>query len=266
MPDAVFPFPGGKSRLASWILDHVPEHTCYVEVFGGAAGVLMNKDPSTVEVYNDLDSDLVHFFETLRERHDELVEWLDDVPYSRELHKQWVDQYYRGYRPVDDIERAGQFFYLRYSQWGSGYDGPNGFATSKVASQATSYANKIDRLQVLAERFDEVVIENLDWRDVFEKYDSDETVFYADPPYVDKGDYYRVGGIDHAAFLEAVGDLDGEAVVSYGDLPEGADQFTVAGKGSKTYINNGKRGQAKDTREHLVMNFDPEAVPLARGG
>nr|WP_256422750.1 DNA adenine methylase [Halobellus rarus] len=50
MPDAVFPFPGGKSRLSSWILDHVPEHTCFVEVFGGAAGVLVNKDPSTSDV------------------------------------------------------------------------------------------------------------------------------------------------------------------------------------------------------------------------
>ena len=53
MPDAVFPFPGGKSRLASWILEYLPEYTCFVEVFGGAAGVLVNKDPdaSTVEVY-----------------------------------------------------------------------------------------------------------------------------------------------------------------------------------------------------------------------
>nr|WP_284010312.1 DNA adenine methylase [Halomicroarcula sp. YJ-61-S] len=85
MGDAVFPFPGGKSRLASWILQEVPEHECFVEVFGGAAGVLVNKDTerSTVEVYNDLDEDLVHFFEVLREQPDELVEWLSAVPYSR---------------------------------------------------------------------------------------------------------------------------------------------------------------------------------------
>lgn len=68
MVRAVFPFPGGKSRLATWILDLVPEHECFVTVFGGAAGVLVNKDPdeSAVEVYNDADGDLVHFFETLR--------------------------------------------------------------------------------------------------------------------------------------------------------------------------------------------------------
>lgn len=120
MPDATFPFPGGKSRFASWILDHVPDHDCFVEVFGGAAGVLVNKDPdaSAVEVYNDADGDLVHFFEVLREQPDELVEWLEAVPYSRHLHNQWATHYFGGYRPVDDVMRAGRFFYLRYAQWG----------------------------------------------------------------------------------------------------------------------------------------------------
>jgi DNA adenine methylase len=62
MPRAVFPFPGGKSHLASWIT----EHTCYVEVFGGAAGVLFNKPRSDVEVYNNRDRVLVQFFKIFR--------------------------------------------------------------------------------------------------------------------------------------------------------------------------------------------------------
>ncbi len=88
MADAVFPFPGGKSRFASWILDQTPEHTCFVEVFGGAARVLANEDSDTsdVEVYNDRDGDLVQFFEVLRDRTEELVEWLDRTPYSREIY------------------------------------------------------------------------------------------------------------------------------------------------------------------------------------
>lgn len=45
---AVFPFPDGKSRFASWILEYVPDHTCFVEVFGGTASVLVNKDPRVV--------------------------------------------------------------------------------------------------------------------------------------------------------------------------------------------------------------------------
>ncbi|WP_423745113.1 DNA adenine methylase (plasmid) [Haladaptatus sp. SPP-AMP-3] len=172
MVEAVFPYPGGKSRLATWILDYVPEHTCFVEVFGGAAGVLVNKDPnvSTVEVYNDRDGDLVHFFEVLRDRADELVEWLETVPYSRAVHSKWADAFYGGYRPGDEIVRAGQFFYLRYSRWGGAYDSSSGFGTSKVSSRAKSYANKIERLEKFGARFDDVVLENLDWQEVFEKY------------------------------------------------------------------------------------------------
>jgi DNA adenine methylase len=260
MPDAVFPFPGGKSRFASWILDHVPEHICFVEVFGGAAGVLANKDPATsdVEVYNDRDGDLVHFFEVLRERSEELVEWLQQVPYSRELHDEWAHKFFHGYRPTDPVKRAGQFFYLRYTQWGSKYDSQAGFGTSKVRSRALSYANKIDRLDDFAERFEEVVIENLDWTDVFEKYDSEETVFYCDPPYVGYEDYYLVNTISHESFVDGLSDLKGDWLCSYEDLPEGFEDVYVLDRDEKRFINSGKTGSSKDAKERLVMNFDPE--------
>jgi len=259
MGRAVFPFPGGKSHLASWILDQLPDHTCYVEVFGGAAGVLANKDPETssVEVYNDRDGDLVQFFEVLRERPEELVEWLETVPYSRELHSDWAEAYYNGYRPADEVERAGKFFYLRYAQWGAGYASNSGFATSKVNSCAQSYANKIDKLQQFAARFDDVVIENLDWSDLLEKYDGEETVFYCDPPYVGKESMYPVSDIDHAQFVNALDELDGDWILSYAKLPGGLDDYHVMGRDEKNYINNGTSGSANRTREHLVTNFEP---------
>ena len=261
MADAVFPFPGGKSRLASWILEHVPKHRCFVEVFGGAAGVLANKDPetSTVEVYNDLDEDLVHFFRVLREQPEELVEWLSAVPYSRAVHSEWAKAYYRGYRPKDDVKRAGQFFYLRYTQWGGGYDSFNGFATSKVSSRALSFSNKIERLREFAERFDDVVLENLHWREVVEKYDDAETVFYFDPPYVGVEGYYPASEIDHSELVAVLGELDGYGLCSYQELPDGVGEFEVLARGEKNFINNGKSGSANETREHLLLNFDRES-------
>jgi DNA adenine methylase len=55
-------FYGAKWRLAPWVIAHLPPHTCYVEPFGGAAGVLLRKPPAPYEVYNDLDGDVVGFF------------------------------------------------------------------------------------------------------------------------------------------------------------------------------------------------------------
>ncbi|WP_135304101.1 DNA adenine methylase [Haloarcula amylovorans] len=257
MSDAVFPFPGGKSRLVSWILDHVPEHRCFVEAFGGAAGVLANKnlDTSKVEIYNDLDEDLVHFFEVLREKPGELVEWLSAVPYSRSVYNNWAESYYRGYT----VERADQFFYLRYTQWGSKYHSQSGFGTSKVSSRAVSFSNKLDRLREFADRFDDVVIENLYWRDLTEKYGDAETVFYFDPPYVGTEDYYPASDIVHEEFVTTLADLDARWVCSYQDLPDGVDDFYVLGKDDRNHINSGKSGSANKTREHL-LNFDSEDV------
>ncbi|SHG77823.1 DNA adenine methylase [Halobaculum gomorrense] len=262
MPDAVFPYPGGKSRFASWILSHVPEHECFVTVFGGAAGVLVNKDPSTstVEVYNDKDGDLVHFFETLREQRAELVEWLEAVPYSREIHGRWAELFFRGYRPLDDVERAGRFFYLRYSQFGAKCSDPGGFGTSKVSNQALSYSNKVDRLHEFAERFEDVVVESLDWSEVFDKYDQPETVFYCDPPYVGSEDAYPVSDIDHEELVQQIKTLDGRCICSYDELPENVDGLHLVGRDEKRFLGNGVSGSTKVARENLLMNFDPETA------
>ena len=58
---------GAKFRLASWLLQYFPPHDCYVEPYGGAAGVLVRKPRAYAEVYNDLDGDIVNFFRVLRD-------------------------------------------------------------------------------------------------------------------------------------------------------------------------------------------------------
>lgn len=58
---------GSKSRIASRIVKHFPTHHTFVDVFGGSAAVLLAKAPSPVEVYNDIDGDLVNFFRVLQD-------------------------------------------------------------------------------------------------------------------------------------------------------------------------------------------------------
>jgi DNA adenine methylase len=80
-----FRYHGSKFRLAPWVIQHFPPHKTYVEPFGGAAGVLLRKQRSYSEVYNDLDSEVVNFFAVLREQKSRvaLIEMLELTPYSR---------------------------------------------------------------------------------------------------------------------------------------------------------------------------------------
>jgi DNA adenine methylase len=114
-----------------------------------------------------------------------------------------------------------------------------------------SYGDKVDRLDESAGRFGDVVVENLDWADVFEKYDSEDTVFYCDPPHVGYEDYYLVNTIDHEALVDGLTGLEGDWICSYEDLPGTFEDVYVIDRNEKRFINSGKRGSAKDAKERL---------------
>lgn len=259
MTESVFPFPGGKALLAPWIIEHFPPHKCFVEVFGGSGAVLVSKEPSHTEVYNDQDGDLVQFFRILRDREEELIEWLDKVPYAREQHQDWKEDFYNGHRPDDPIERAGRFFYLRYSQYASKYKTPSGFAGAHQRNKARKLRNATEDLHKFANRFRDVQIENLDFEEVITRYDSEDTFFYCDPPYMKEGDdLYRHGEFEHGRLVDLLQDTEGKWCVSYQDLPEPLKEYNVVEKGRSQFMNKQHNDDTRSTEvtERLVMNYD----------
>lgn len=268
MSDSVFNYPGAKTNLSSWIIDHFPRHQTYVEPFAGSAAILANKPPSDVEVLNDRDGDIVQFFEVLRDRPDELVEWLRHTPHSRKLQEKYARHFYQGLRPNDPVERAGRFWYLRETQFAAKYNGPSGYNGSTNRNTAAGVANKRERLLEFSERFDHVQIENNDYRTVAERYDSAESFFYFDPPYVKEGDeLYSGGDFDHERFTDTVLSLDGLWCVSYTDVPPGlADAAErIVERDQRVTMRAGQGNWEKTNTERLVMNYDPDTTPLFVG-
>ena len=266
MTETVFPYSGGKSYLAQWIIPHFPEHEVYVEPFGGSGSVLLNKKPSYVEVYNDIDSEVVNFFEVYRDHTDELVEWLESTPYSRELHDRYSRQYFDGgdgELPDDDLVRAGIFFYLRYTQFMGKNGGKSGFQSTTSRNNAGTFRHATDRLKRLVDRFSDVVIENRDYQRIFEHYDTDETLFYCDPPYLEKGTDWYEGEFDHEEFWSALDGLDGDWIVSYMAIPDYVpieDYYVVEKSFSQRQDGAHDKGEPDTRDERLIMNYDPDQI------
>jgi DNA adenine methylase len=209
-----FPYMGGKFFMLDTILNLIPPHRCYVEPFGGSAKVLLNKQPSEVEVYNDINGDIVNLFKIVKERYDEFMKELEWILYSREIHnefyKKWMKREWK-----DDLERAVVVYYCLYSNMNGGIYKAS-FSSSKSKNYAERFFNSLSKLKQIYERLKNVIIENLDFRKIIQTYDSKDTFFYIDPPYVVDTNYYSNDFTieDHKELLDMVNKIEGKVMIS----------------------------------------------------
>jgi len=140
--------------------------------------LLLNKKRSRVEVYNDINRDVVNLFRVLRDNGDELIRRLKYTPYSREL----VEEIRSKTEFSDDIERAWAYFIL-LNQTFNAKGRKGGFAYARVKNHASAFKNIVDNLHQVVERLRGVVIECLDWKECVDRYESENTFFFMDPPY-----------------------------------------------------------------------------------
>jgi len=265
-----FAYPGSKTTYAGWIIDHFPKHTQYIEAFGGAGSVLVEKDESDLEVYNDINSDCVTFFKAVRDKPDELARWVRNTPSSRELYNDYVSDYPEW--PENIVENAGRFLYVQNHSFGG-----KGVATSSPSfgiltaksyrgSDLDAYENKWvvkeQHIFDLRDRLKGVNIEQLDYEKLVEKYDHKDAFFYFDPPYVDVGnDYYQVeeGGFDHERFVDTVLDMDAKWLISYDhNIPECLQDFYSVER-TKTATMSAQQPEKVET---LTMNYHPDTTTM----
>jgi DNA adenine methylase len=176
---------GGKTNHASWILDVIKryEFKIYVEPFGGSGAILFAKEPSPVEVYNDIYSDLVTFYRVLRNRrmYKEFIRFIENSPYSRELF--YESKEILANEKLSNVERAGHF-YILVRQSFSNLRTHWSAVGQAIKTQARPYRKTIDRLPEIHERLRLVHIEHKDAIDCIKQYAYPTSLFYCDPPYV----------------------------------------------------------------------------------
>jgi DNA adenine methylase len=180
---------GGKFSHLNWLLPLLPACHHYCEPFAGSAAVLLNREPSPVETYNDIDGDVANFFRVLRDRKDELTQAIGLTPFSREEFYLAVT---RREAPVPELERARRFFVrARQARTGLAQTASLGrWANCKNTSRAgmsgviSRWLGSVEDLPEIALRLLRVQIENRPALEVIQLYDDPGTLFYCDPPYV----------------------------------------------------------------------------------
>ncbi len=179
---------GGKYSHLNWLLPLLPESKHFCDVFGGSAAVLINRYPSPVETYNDIDSEVVNFFKVLRKEKNKLIEAIGFTPFSREEFQRACKE---PEEEISNLERARRFYILaRQVRTGLAQKASSGrwahcLLTSRagMAGAVSRWLGAVDDLSMIAQRLLRVQIENDNAIKVIQRYDSEETLFYCDPPY-----------------------------------------------------------------------------------
>ncbi len=263
---------GGKSKYAEHIISKFPAHKKYVEPFGGAAHVITQKPRITHEVYNDIDENVVNFLLENRRDPERMREACISLPYSRALFERWK----REPLPLDPFEKAVRWFYMNRSaiSKGNAEEVPQtGWRHSTVSGQnpANGYISACNLLDSFAERMQGVMIENEDFRVLIPKYDDETTLFYVDPPYVDREKYYSLTDSDrrdpeqlHRDLAVILRNTKGKVVLSYYSDPLidelYSDWHIEKFEAHKQVV--GYEGFDTTTEEVLLMNFDNGQLTL----
>jgi len=213
----VINYVGGKFFLKNKIYSITPNHTIFVEAFGGGANVLLHKPPSKVEVYNDLNKDLANLFYFLSFHYDEFYKKVKFLVYSREIFNVIKKEIQNTkIQSIPDVDRAVKVFYL-YNTSFSGSGRSFGYGLTK--SKAEGFSRKIKRLEYVNERLKNVTIEALDFEEVIKKYDTEDTLFFLDPPYFGAEFYYSTKDLsfkyeDHLRLLQLVKNIKGKFILT----------------------------------------------------
>lgn len=215
MTNSPIPRVGGKRLLRKTICDSFPpakKYDRYIEVFGGAAWVLLYKDKhAQLEVYNDADGNLVNLMRCIKYHSGELQREIDGIYNSREMFFDAIEQL--NCRGFTDIQRAARYFIKIRLSFGS--------VGQQFGCNTKPLQKSADYLSTVSERLKSVVIEHKNYDNLIKVYDRPTAFFYLDPPYYGTEDMYDVifTKEDHLKLKQHLSNIKGLFLLSYNDNP-----------------------------------------------
>ena len=250
MSKPIIPWIGGKRRLARHILPLFGDHRCYCEPFCGGAALFFMKEPSPVEVLNDLNGEVVNLYRVVQHHLDEFVRQFRWSLASRKIYG-WLRN--SNPDPLTDIQRAARFFYLQKLAFGGKVQGRT-FGTAATSPPRLNLLRIEEDLSQAHLRLIRVCLESLTWQQCMFKYDRPQTLFYLDPPYWQTEGYGIDFGMEqYEELAKTIAGLQGRAILSINDHPDMRRVFKdfSRDKVGITYTVGG--GKKSASRQELII-------------
>lgn len=204
---------GGKSKLRKTIIEMIPEHTCYIELFFGAGWVYFGKENSKIEVINDIDKELINLFRTIKYHAPEVERLLEYEFSGRDI----FDEYKNcTLEHMTEIHRAIRFLYL-ITQSFAGKGNNYGYGTTTKPGQQIFYK---ETLLELMNRLKNTYVENLSFEKIIDKYDREHSFFFCDPPYIETCGYGVIfAEEEHRLLANKLREIKGKFLLTINDHP-----------------------------------------------
>ncbi len=259
-----FKIHGGKAYLCQWIIRHFPdgyEEMSYIEPFGGAASVLLNKRPSQSETYNDLHKPTANIFRSLVNHSAEVVERIQQIEYCEKSFKDAGEVPFQ----FDTVDSAVAELVLRRMSRGGM---KKHFSWSKRLrggrpGDLNAWETFKSLLPLICNRLQKVTVECKRALELIEKNKQNANVlFYLDPPYVKRTRTAKsvydceMDDAEHQVMGKLAGEAKGKVLVSGYDCPLYRQMFKGWRWVMKEMPNNSGQGEKKQRRvECLLMNY-----------
>lgn len=241
--------------MASKIIPLIPKHTVYVEPFAGGASIFFMKPVPKVtnighyrEVINYTNGLVHNFYLQMRDNQDELLRLIALTPYSKMDHEIAVSICKKGCG--DKIKLAWAFYVNINMSFSNQLN--CGWRRNKFRRNSSfSWYSKIESILKFSERLKGVFIDNIDALDCIKLWDSPQTFFYCDPPYVNanQGHYSGYSQDDLEKLIGTLGRIKGSFILSgynNGCYPDSWERFEFNAYSSAKLGSNGKNGKRKE--------------------
>lgn len=203
----------GKSKLRKSIINLIPEHDFYIELFFGAGWIYFGKENSKIEVINDIDKELINLFRTIKYHAPEVERLLEYEFSGRDI----FDEYKNcTLEHMTEIHRAIRFLYL-ITQSFAGKGNNYGYGTTTKSGQQIFYKETLLELRNILKN---TYVENLSFEKIIDKYDRNHSFFFCDPPYIETCGYGVIfGEEEHRLLANKLKEINGKFLLTINDHP-----------------------------------------------